>query len=64
MRDSLSTKATSYATWHREKCVTHVICQSWVRNPSKALSKKLYDHCLVLVGSMNRFDAHLTIELK
>jgi len=32
-------------------------CQSWVRAPSRSpvvsLSKKLYSHCLVLVGSRN-----------
>ena len=51
-------------------------CQLWVRAPSKApavsLSKKLYSHCLVLVGSRNGFkrDLHkqiiacFTIELK
>ena len=51
-------------------------CQTWVRAPSKApavsLSKTLYSHCLVLVGSRNRFERDLhkqiiacfTIELK
>ena len=38
-------------------------CQSWVRAPSKAplvsLSKKLYSHCLVLVGSRNGFERDL-----
>ena len=37
--------------------------QSWVRAPSKApavsLSKKLYSHCLVLVGSRNGFERDL-----
>ena len=38
-------------------------CQSWVRAPSKApvvsLSKKLYSHCLVLVGSRNGLERDL-----
>ena len=38
-------------------------CQSWVQAPSKArviaLSKKLYSHCLVLVGSRNGFERDL-----
>ena len=51
-------------------------CQSWVRAPWKApvvsLSKKLYSHCLVLVGYSNGFEGDLhkqiiacfTLELK
>ena len=38
-------------------------CQSWVRAPPKApvvsLSKKLYSHCLVLIGSRNGFERDL-----
>ena len=47
-----------------------VICQSWVRTPSKApvvsLSKKHYPstHCLVLVSSMIGFEQDFTIELR
>jgi len=45
-----------------------VSCQLWVWTPSKAtvffLSKKLYPHCLVLVGSRNGFECDFTIKLK
>jgi len=38
-------------------------CQSWVQAPARApvvsLSKKLYSHCLVLVGSRNGFEREL-----
>ena len=40
----------------------------WDRTPSKApvfpLGKKLYPHCLVLVGSRNGFEHEFTIKLK
>ena len=45
-----------------------VMLRSWIRAPSKApvvsLINTLYPYCLVLVGSKNRFERDITIELK
>jgi len=54
--------------WLDWQWLAHLTCLSLSEPPSKApivsLSKKLYLHCSVLVGSRNRFEPVFSMEVK